>query len=210
MTEIESSNKIKRSSGSEQFEQIELLFEVYKLRENRKKLREKLKSFEKMIKSDINKDITKKVGAFRIVSAGNNEKFKEFMSRINPSYNIFKLLKDQRDNRCFLRNLEEAKKKKKVDLQQYEVTKGYYLQKLLEINNSIDHLKEVAISYYRELEDNLILFEDQRIKLTIEKLRKKITKEEFHQKSQELESLKHQLEEKLAFLEVEIIEKELD
>jgi len=210
MTEIESCNRIKISSGSEQFEQLELLFEIYKLRENRKKLREKLRNLEKMIKRNTNKNITNRIEAFRIVAAENNEKFEEIMSTLKTSYNIFKLLNDEKDNRCFLRNLEEARKKRKVDLQQYEITKGYYLQKLLEINNSIDHLREVAISYYQVLEDNLIHLEDQRIKLTTEKLRKKIVKEEFHQKSQELESLKHQLEEKLAFLEVEIIEKELD
>ena len=50
------------------------------------------------------------------------------------------------------------------------------------------------------------MLEDQRIRLTTEKMRKSITKDKFKEKSQEFENLKQKIEEKLAFLKVEIID----
>jgi len=210
MTEIKYRNKIKPTSKNEGFQQIELLFEVYKLRNNREKLRLKLKTLEKMIKREINKSLTNKIEAFKLVSAENNVKIKDIISELNISYNIFKMLEDLENNHHYLANLEEARKKRRVNAQEYEMAKGFYLQKSIDIYNSINQLKNIAILYFQELKDNLILLEDQHIKLTTEKLREKVSKEEFNQKSHEIESLKHQLEEKLAFLEVEIIDLELD
>jgi len=90
MTEIEYGKKIKPTFQAEQFEQLELLYEVFILRNIRKKLRKKLKSLEKMVKGEINKEINKKVEAFKIVSMENNVRFKELLSRLKLSYNIFK------------------------------------------------------------------------------------------------------------------------
>ncbi len=209
MIETEYSNRIKPSFLTEQFKQIELLFEVYILRNIRERLRKRLKSLEKMIKGEINIDIAKKIDAFKIVSTENNVKFEELMSRLKTSYNIFKLVRELKNNQQYLINLNKERRKARIDAEQYEITKGYYLQKMINIHDSVNQLKNIATSYYQELKDELILLEDRRIRLTTEKLRKLITKEVFTQKSNEIESLKHKLEEKLAFLQVEIIDLEL-
>ena len=210
MTEIEYSNKIKPTFRDERFEQLDLVFEVYKLRNLREKLRTKLKSLEKMIKRDRDQNLSNKIEAFKVISTENNANFKDKMSRLKTSYNIFKLVKELENNNHYLANLDKERKKGRIDMEQYEITKGYYLQKLLDINASINNLKYIAITYFQELKEKLIMLEDRRIRLTTEKLRKMITKEEFNQKSNVIESLKHQLEEKLAFLEVEIIDLELE
>lgn len=210
MTEIEYSKDVEPTFQVEQFEQLELLYEVYVLRNIRKKLRKKLKSLEKMIKGEINLDITKKLEAFKIVSMENNVKFEELMSRLKKSYNIFNLVKELANNEKYLINLNKECRKGRIDADQYEITKGYYLQKMIDIHESINQLKEIAIAYYQKLKDDLILLEDRRIRLTTERLRKKITKEEFKDKSNEIEVLKHKLEEKLAFLKVEIIDLEIE
>ena len=210
LTEIEYSNKNKHIFEDERFEQLELLFEIYKLRNIRKKLRKKLKSLEKIIKREYNKNFANKFEAFKIVSTENNAKLEDIMSKLKTSYNIFKLVKDRENNHQYLANLDKARRKGRINSEQYEIAKGFYLQKLIDINDNISHLRDIAISYFQELKDKLIMLEDKRIRLNTEKLRKKITKEEFNQKSSEIESLKHQLEEKLAFLEVEIIDLELE
>ncbi len=209
MTETEYSNKIKPTFQDERFEQVEVLFEVFILRNIRKKLRKKLKSLEKMIKGESNSETTKKLEAFKIVSTENNIKFEDLMSRLKTSYNIFKLVNELETNQQYLTNLNKERKKRHIDAKQYEITKGYYLQKMIDIHDAINQLKNISISYYQELKDKLIMLEDRRIRLTTEKLRKIITKEEFKPKSDEIETLKHQLEEKLAFLKVEIIDLEL-
>ena len=210
LTEIEYSNKIKPILRDERFKQLDLLFEVYKLRNIREKLRKKLKSLEKMIKRDCDQNLSNKIEAFKIISTENSTNFEDKMSRLKTSYNIFKLAKELENNNHYLANLDKERKKGRIDVEQYEITKGYYLQKIIDINDSINLLKDIAILYFQELKENVIILEDHRIRLTTEKLRKMITKEEFNQKSDEIESLKHQFEEKLAFLEVEIIDLELE
>ena len=210
LTETEYNNKINPPFRDDRFNQLELLFEAYKLRNSRKKLRKKLKALKKMIKQDGNKNLANKIEAFKIVSTENNAKFEDIMFRLKTSYNIFKLVNELESNQQYLTNLNKERKKGRIDMEQYEITKGYYLQKIIDINDSINQLKDIARSYYQELKEKLIMLEDQRIRLVTEKLRKMINKEDLNQKSNEIESLKHQLEEKLAFLEVEIIDLELE
>ncbi|MFW9969946.1 MAG: hypothetical protein ACFFDF_07070 [Candidatus Odinarchaeota archaeon] len=206
MIETEYSNKIKTTFRDERFGQIELLFKVYKLRNNREKLRKKLRALERMINKGKNENLTNKIEAIKIISAENSIKFKNVMSGLNISYNIFKLLKDQENNHQYLANLDKARKKRRIDAQEYEIAKGFYLQKIIDINNCLNQLKETASLYFKESKANLIQLEDQRIRLSTEKLRKRISKQEFNQKYQEIEILKHQIEEKMAFLQVEIID----
>ena len=210
MTEIESSNRTKLKLQIEKYQQLELLFEIYNLKNIRERLRRKLKSIEKMIERDSERNIANKIEAMKVISTENNDRFKEIMSRLNPSYNIFKLVEELDKNKQYLVNLNKERKRGRIDIEQYEITKGYYLQKVIDIYESVDQLKDLTITYYDELKDELIMFEDQRIKLTTEKLRKMIVKEEFNQKSNEIESLKHQLIEKMAFFEIEILDLELE
>jgi len=210
MTEIESSNRTKLKLQIEKYQQLELLFEIYNLKNIRERLRRKLKSIEKMIERDSERNIANKIEAMKVISTENNDRFKEIMSRLNPSYNIFKLVEELDKNKQYLVNLNKERKRGRIDIEQYEITKGYYLQKVIDIYESVDQLKDLTITYYDELKDELIMFEDQRIKLTTEKLRKMIVKEEFNQKSNEIESLKHQLIEKMAFFKIEILDLELE
>ncbi len=209
ITEIEYSDEDKPIFRDERFEQLELLFEVYKLRNIRERLRKKLKSLEKMLKRENTKNFVNEIEAFKVVSTENNAKYKDIMSRLKTSYNIFMLVSKLENNQYYLMNLNNERNKEQITIEQYEITKGYYLQKLIDINDSINKLKDNAMSYFQQLKDELINLEDQSIRLTTEKLRKRINKEEFNQKSEKIEVLKHQIEEKLAFLEVEIIDLEI-
>ena len=162
------------------------------------------------MKREMNKHFAKNFEVFKIVSTENNTKLEDIMCKLKTSHNIFKLVNELKNNLQYLTNLNKERKKGYIDMEQYEITKGHYLQNIIDIRKWISQLKDIAISYFQELKDNLIMLEDQRIRLATEKLRKKITKEEFNQKSNEIESIKHQLEEKLAFLEVEIIDLKLE
>ncbi|TET56698.1 MAG: hypothetical protein E3J52_11425 [Promethearchaeota archaeon] len=210
MTEIENRNRTKLKLQTEKYQQLELLFEIYNLKDVREKLRNKLESIEKMIKRDCERNLTNKIEAMKVISTENNDRFKEVMSKLKSSNNIFKLAEQLDKNKQYLGNLNKERKRGRVDIEQYEITKGFYLQKVIDIYESVNQLKDLTITYYQELKDELIMFEDQRIKLTTEKFRKMITKEEFNQKSNEIETLKHQLEEKLAFFKIEIIDLELE
>ncbi|KKM04468.1 hypothetical protein LCGC14_1763860, partial [marine sediment metagenome] len=88
----------------------------------------------------------------------------------------------------------------------YELTRGYYLQRIIDIIDDLKQLKKSALSYYQELKNSLIGFEDQRIGINTDKMRKIITKEEFKVKHKKIEKDKQEIEEKMAFLQVKIID----
>ena len=206
MTEIEYIEKFNPDLQDKQFLQLDLLFEIYNLRNTRKKLRKKLKYIEKSMKRGISINLVRKIEAFKVVSTENNDTFKDTMSKLENSYNIFNFAKELENCNQYLTNLNKKRNKRLLDLNSYEITKGYYLQKIIDINDHVKHLKDLAIPYFQVLKDELIMLEDQRIKLITEKLKKTIDKDKFAQESKEIEKLKLQKEEKLAFLMVEVID----
>jgi len=209
MTEIEYIEKSNPGLQTEQFLQLDLLFKIYNLRNTRKKLKRKLKCLEKSMKRENTVDFTRKIKAFKVVSTENNDKFKNTMAKLETSYNIFRFAKELKNNNQYLSNLEKKRNKRLIDPKSYEITKGFYLQKIIDINDNVEHLKDIAIRYFQELKDELINLEDQRIKLITEKLKKTIEKDKFVQECKEIEKLKRQNEEKYAFLKVEVIDFEL-
>ncbi len=209
MTEIEYIEKFNPDLQDKQFLQLDLLFEIYNLRNTRKKLRKKLKYIEKSMKRGISINLVRKIEAFKVVSTENNDTFKDTMSKLENSYNIFNFAKELENCNQYLTNLNKKRNKRLLDLNSYEITKGYYLQKIIDINDHVKHLKDLAIPYFQVLKDELIMLEDQRIKLITEKLKKTIDKDKFAQESKEIEKLKLHKEEKLAFLTVEVIDFEL-
>ncbi len=206
MTEIEYIERFNPNLREKQFIQLDLLFNIYNLRITRKKLRRRLKFLEKSMKRDINKNFARKIEAFKVVSTENNAQFKDTMSKLENSYNIFKFAKELENYNKYLTNLNKKRNKRLLDPNSYEITKGYYLQKLIDIKHNVKHLKDLAAPYFQVLKDELIMLEDQRIKLITEKLKKTIDKDKFAQESKEIETLKLQKEEKLAFLMVEVID----
>lgn len=210
MTEIENSNGTEHMLQNKKLKQLELLFEIYNLKNVREKLRKKLRSLEKMTKLDYNKNSANKIEAFKVISTENNDRFKEIMSKLKTSFNIFKLTKELEKNNQYQANLNKERKMGRIDVEDYEITRGYYLERIIDINENLNQLKDNAISYFQELKDELIILEDRRIKLTTEKLKKIITKEEFNQSISKIEALKQEFEKKLAFLKVEIIDLELE
>ncbi|MFW9872454.1 MAG: hypothetical protein ACFFG0_05070 [Candidatus Thorarchaeota archaeon] len=207
MTEISLKNQIK---DDHQLNQLDLLFEIFKQRKTKKELQFKLKNFEGSLKSINTSDANYKFEALKTVINETNSILKNLEEKLDPYHDLFKLSKNLEDNNLFLENLEKERKKRRIDAEHYELTKGYYLQKLIDIGQNFNQLKSSALNYSRELKDTLITFEDRRIVLTTEKMRKHISKDEFKEKLKEIETDKQKIEEKLAFLQVEIIDYNLD
>jgi len=205
MTEITFNSPI---PGLKQLNQLDLLFEIYKLRKVRKKLTSKLKSLEKLLKSGRTSQIGYKFEALKVIITENNTQLKNLLAKVDSNSNLFDLTKNLKECELYIQNLIKERKKKRIDHKTFELTKGHYLQKILNIQDSIKQLKVSASTYSLELRDELIMLEDQRIRLTTEKMRRNITKEEFKKNNKEIENLKKEIEEKLAFLEVRILDYE--
>jgi len=194
---------------SELFNQFNLLFEIYKLKKVRELLSSKLNTIEKLLKSGHNSNILYKFEALKVVITGNDKSYKNLTAELIDEYNVFDLIKRLEENILYLENLDRERKKKHIDSESYEITKGYYLQKLIDTKDNLRQLKKQALSYYQELKDKLITLEDQRIILATEKERKKLTKEEYKVELKKIEKFKQEIEEQLAFLNVKIIDYDL-
>jgi len=207
MTEIKSRESFQELEQNIQFD---LLFEIYRLRIVRKKLISKLKSFEKLLKSGHTSNIQYKFEALKVIITENDTHLKNLIPKLDADCNLFELTNILEECELYLKNLMKERKKKRVNLETFEITKGHYLQKMIDIKDNIKQLNINASAYFQELRDELIALEDQRIILTTEKMRKNLTKEEFKEKLKEIENLKQKNEEKLAFLKVKILDFKID
>lgn len=207
MTEIKLSKPIQEL---EYLNQLDLLFEVYRLKKIRKKLNSKLSSIEKLLKSEDQTKIKHKFQALKIVITENDVKYRNVTSQVKNENNIFNLSKLLEQNNNYIVNLNREKKKGQIDSESYELTKGHYLQKMIDIKSNFDYLKSLACSYFQELKDEVINFEDRRIQLITERAKKLITKNDLKEKISENDNSKYILEEKLAFLKAKIIDYQLE
>lgn len=207
MTEI----KIKEPNQKvEDFNQLDLLFEIYRLKKIRRKLSSKLNSIEKLLKSEEQPKIQYKFQALKMVITENDENYRKITSQLKNCNNIFNIPKFLEQNNQYIVNLNKERKKGHIDSESYELTKGYYLQKIIDVKSNFDDMKTLARSYFQELKDKLINLEDKRIQLITERTKKAITKNDFNEKITENDNSKHHLEEKLAFLSVKIIDYQLE
>ncbi len=207
MTEIEFNEKFHEL---ENVNQLGLLYEIFKLKEARKKIESKLNSIQRKLKSSSSSSINYSIEALKVIVAENNSRFKELKAKINFKNDLFELAKNLEDNQIYLKNIERAQKKLQIEPETYELTRGYYLQGIIDTIDDLKQLKKSALSYYHELKNSLIGLEDQRIGINVEKMRKNITKEEYKVKLHKIEKVKQEIEEKMAFFQVKIIDCEFN
>lgn len=207
MTEIKINDPIQKIDD---FNQLDLLFKIHRLKKIRKKLSSKLNSIEKLLKSDDQKKFKQKFQVLKVVMAENSEKYRNATSQVNNWNNVFTLSKLLEENNQYIVNLKNERNKGHLDSESYELTKGHYLQKIIDIKSNFNNLKSLARSYFHELKEEIINLEDERIRLITEKAKKTITKKDFKDQLMENDNSKHVLEEKLAFLQVKIIDYQLE
>ena len=203
MTEIEIKELLHES---EQFFQLDILFEIYKIKEVRKRIGSKLNSIQRKLKSSSSPSINYSLEALKVIVTKNNSRFKDLKAKINSKTDLFELIKNLEKNQIYLKNIEKDKKLLRTESETYELTRGYYLQRIIDIIDDLKQLKKSALSYYQELKNSIVGLEDQRIGINTDKMRKIITKEEFKVKHQKIEKDKQEIEEKMAFLHVKIID----
>jgi len=131
MTEITFNSPVQESK---QLNQLDLLFEIYRLRIVRKKLTSKLKSFEKLLKSGKTINIGYKLEALKAIITENNTQLKNLLAKVDSNSNLFDLSKDLKECELYIQNLTKERKKKRIDHKTFELTKGHYLQKILNIH----------------------------------------------------------------------------
>jgi hypothetical protein len=164
----------------------------------------------KSLKSSPNKNLKYPFEALKTIITENKSRLKDLMERVSPLYNIFEFTKNLEENKIYLKNIEKERKKGRIKPETYEITRGHYLQNIIDIKNNLKQLRNCAHSYFQELKNCIIELEDHRIVLTTDKMRKNITREEFREELKKIIVQKQVIEEKLAFLQVKIIDYDLN
>ncbi len=150
MTELQFKEKFQ---VLEKVNQLDFLFEIYKIREAKKKIESKLNSFQRKLKYSYSPDINYRFEALKAITAENISKFKDLNAKINTKNNLFELAKNLEENQIYLKNIEKEEKKLRIEPETYELTRGYYLQRIIDIIENFNQLKNNALSYYQELKN---------------------------------------------------------
>jgi len=207
MTEIKILEPIQKTKD---FNQLDLLFKIHRLKKIRRKLSSKLSSIEQLIISENQENYKHRFQALKTIISENDINYKQVTSQLKDCNNLYKFCNILKENNQYLLNLKKERKKGRIDSEAYELTKGHYLQKIIDIKNNFEDLKTIARLYFQELKDEVISSEDKRIQIITERTKKAINKKEFNEKIKENDDSKQLLEEKLAFLKVKIIDYELE
>ena len=161
MLKIDNFDRIERFSEEEGFRQLDLLYKIYKLDNQREILIKRLHKLQKTIKNNPNENFSIKLKALKTVSDEIVQNKKIILSQIKDSYNFFELSDKIKKLKQFTLQLNKAIKRKEIDANTHRITRDYYEDQLkLQFNNLIK-LKRIAKEY-------IIILKNQELQLRAE------------------------------------------
>ena len=201
MTETTNLEKEDILPENEYWQQLDLLFEVYKLQVHQERLRKKLKELLKDIKKNFPNQNIQKFRALQILVKELTQKKEQTYLEILDSFNIFKMREQVNNLRGYLAELNKAFKKKKIDVNTYRITNDHYKKQLNIRLKNLDRLKLLAKEYILLLKNEEIeLNADYNFKNT-RKLDKKLGS-----KSTDYKNKKNVIKQKIDFLNTAIVD----
>ena len=106
MTEITNLENHEIPSEEKYWEQLDLLFEAYKLQEQQEKLKKKLKELQKELKKNFPNQNIQRLKVLQILVKELAQKKEQVYSEILDSFNIFKMREQDNNLRGYLANLK--------------------------------------------------------------------------------------------------------
>ena len=201
MTEITNLENHEIPSEEKYWEQLDLLFEAYKLQEQQEKLKKKLKELQKELKKNFPNQNIQRLKVLQILVKELAQKKEQVYSEILDSFNIFKMREQDNNLRGYLANLKKAFKKKKVDINTYRITNDHYKKQLNIHLKNFNKLKLLAKEY-------ILLLKNEEIELNSEYNYKKGRKLNKKPKNivTDYKNRKNVIKQKINFLNAEIID----
>ena len=154
-------DRIEHFSEEEGFRQLNLLYKIYKLDNQREILIKRLHKLQKTIKNNPNENFSIKLKALKTVSDEIVQSKKIILSQIKDSYNFFELSNQIKTLKQYVFQINKALKKKEIDANTHRITRDYYENQLkLQFDNLIK-LKRIAKEY-------IIILKNQELQLRAE------------------------------------------
>ena len=145
----------------EGFRQLDLLYKIYKLDNQREILINKLHKLQKIIKKNSNENLSIKLKALKAVSNEILQKKKIIISQLEDSYNFFELSNQIKKLKQCILQLNKAIKRKEIDANTHRITRDYYKNQLKIQFNNLNKVRMVAKEY-------LIILKNQELQLKAE------------------------------------------
>ncbi len=145
----------------EGFRQLDLLYKIYKLDNQREILINKLYKLQKTIKKNSTENLSIKLKALKAVSNEILQKKKIIISQLEDSYNFFELSNQIKKLKQCILQLNKAIKRKKIDANTHRITRDYYKNQLKIQFNNLNKVRMVAKEY-------LIILKNQELQLKAE------------------------------------------
>jgi len=145
----------------EGFRQLDLLYKIYKLDNQREIVIKKLNKLQKTIKNNLDENLSIKFKALKKVSDKIIQKKKSIFSQIKDSYNFFELSDQIKKLKQYIIQVNKALKKKEIDANTHRITRDYYENQLRLQFNNLNKLKRIAKEY-------IIILKNQELQLRAE------------------------------------------
>jgi len=152
---IDQNNEFSEEEG---FRQLDLLYKIHKLDNQREILIKKLYKLQKTIKNNPNENLSIKLKSIKTVSDEIVQEKKILLSQIKDSYNFFKLSDEVKKLKQYVLKLNKAIKRKEIDANTHRVTKGYYENQLKFQFDNLNKIRMIAQEY-------IIILKNQELQL---------------------------------------------
>jgi len=201
VTEITNSGKSDILPEEKYWEQLNLLFEAYKIKGQQEKLKKKLNKLQKEIKKNLEKQNIQKFKALEVVVKTTIQKKGCIFSQILESFNIFKIKEKIKNLREYISELNRAFKNKRINVNAYRITLDHYNTQLNFQQKNLEKLKLIAKEY-------ILLLKNEELELdavySFNNLRKSKTKL-LSKKSKNNSNCRKEIKQKIIFLKTVII-----
>ncbi|MFX1320390.1 MAG: hypothetical protein ACFFAQ_01985 [Promethearchaeota archaeon] len=155
---FDQNNQLPEEEG---FRQLDLLYKIYKLDNQREILLKKLHKLQKTIKKNPNEDLSIKLKALKKISNEIVQNKKIILSQVKDSHNFFELSNQIKKLKQYILHLDKAIKRKEIDANTHRITKNYYEEQLKLQFNNLNKVKRIVKEY-------IIILKNQELQLRSE------------------------------------------
>lgn len=185
-----------------EFDQLDLLYKIYRLREEKESIARKAKILDKTHKLRSEHKTKHSLGEMSKTKDFANDHIKKLRASLDAKFDFFNKVKKRKETLALIKNLENSHKKKKIDEVSFKTTLTQYLQHLDLLDEALGEIKGVAENYFDQLKEELLHREDARIELKEGK--KDADKEDYKKGVKTTEKVKKEIRNKMQFLKYEV------
>jgi len=166
-------------SDEEYFNQLDLLFELYILKNQKNEIKKKLNELKKRIKRRTEEEVSRQLKALKFLSNEINQKLKKVKFQIMEPFDFFNINSQVKNINHYISALNKSLKRKEIDINTRLITLNYYKDQLDGHKKNLRRIKIVAEEYLFYLRNQKIelMADESLMKKKIS--RKKVKREEY-------------------------------